>query len=145
MTGPFVASLNPVNLTRRWQISLWDINIDVSGQWDYPGVMGTLSNGFLYAASGFQLFKLNPATVVVVAKLDLLTTTTYENGTVVRYPPYSTAYNGFNALPDGTLVAKSLYRQLGCGIQGPTAVLQCVRAGSQPLPLLVTINLPIFR
>lgn len=140
VTGPFVASLNPVDLTRRWQTSLWDINIDVSGQWDYPGVMGTLSDGFLYAAAGFQLFKLNPVTGVVVAKLDLPTTTTYENGTIVTYPPYSTAYNGFNALPDGTLVAKSLYRQLGCDIQGPTAVLQCVRAGSQPLPLLVTIN-----
>jgi hypothetical protein len=140
VTAPFVASLDPVSLTRRWHTSLWSASIDVSGQWDYPGVMGTLSDGFLYAAAGFQLFKLNPASGAIVATLNLPTTTTYDNGTAVTWPPFSTAYNGFNALPDGTLVAKSLYRQLGCDIQGPTAVLQCVRVGPQPLPLLVTVD-----
>ena len=39
--------------------------------------------------------------------------------------PQNTSYNGFNATPDGTLVMKSVYRQAGCNLQGPDALLDC--------------------
>ena len=39
--------------------------------------------------------------------------------------PENTSYNGFNATSDGTIVMKSVYRQAGCTIQGPDALLNC--------------------
>ena len=30
----------------------------------------------------------------------------------------NTSYNGINALPDGTIVVKSLYREAGCTLNG---------------------------
>ncbi len=37
----------------------------------------------------------------------------------------NTSYNGINALPDGTIVLKSLYRVATCDLDGPSAILMC--------------------
>jgi hypothetical protein len=51
-----------------------------------------------------------------------------------------TSYNGLNALPDGTIVVKSLYRVGGCDKNGPSALLTCTNSGNVPASNLISIN-----
>ena len=53
----------------------------------------------------------------------------------------NTSYNGINALPDGTIVVKSLYRVAGCTLKpGPTALLECPDSRNVPPSVLITVN-----
>jgi hypothetical protein len=52
----------------------------------------------------------------------------------------NTSYNGINALPDGTIVVKSLYRVAGCQTNGPSAVLECDNARDVPRSALISVN-----
>jgi hypothetical protein len=51
-----------------------------------------------------------------------------------------TSYNGLSGLPDGTLVAKSVYRQAGCEEQGFSAFLDCPDPADVPNSLVVAID-----
>src|SRR5205085_7770614 len=51
-----------------------------------------------------------------------------------------TSYNGLTGLPDGTLVAKSVYRKPGCEQQGFSAFLNCGDLTGLPDSVVVAID-----
>lgn len=127
--GAFVARVNPVTLEPIWYNQL--INTSLNGEWDYPGSMGILQDGYLYVSYGYRLAKLDPATGLVIATLVLPT-----GGA----EPKNTSFNGFNATSDGLIVMKSVYRQAGCNQQGPDALLECPDPSDVPSSILVSVN-----
>ena len=70
-TGAFVAKLDPDTLKPIWSNQL--INTVESGEWDYPGVMSILNDGFLYVIYGHRLAKLHPQDGIVIDQVDLPT------------------------------------------------------------------------
>lgn len=132
--GAYVAQVNPVTLQFVWYNQLINIANPLSpnyGEWDYPGSLGILEDGYLYVIYGYRLAKLDPATGKVISTLVLPT----GNGL-----PQDTSFNGFNATRDGTIVMKSVYRQAGCTIQGPDALIGCPDPTDVPPSILVSVN-----
>lgn len=132
--GAYVAQINPVTLQSIWYNQLINVVNPHSpnyGEWDYPGSLGILEDGYLYVSYGYRLAKLDPATGDVIATLVLPT----GHGL-----PENTSFNGFNATTDGTIVMKSVYRQAGCTIQGPDALLDCLDPTDVPRSILVSVN-----
>ncbi|WP_419421242.1 hypothetical protein ACNVED_15345 (plasmid) [Legionella sp. D16C41] len=127
--GAYVAQINPLTLQPIWYNQL--INTSANGEWDYPGSLGILDDGYLYVSYGYRLTKLNPATGAIIATLVLPT-----GGGL----PQNTSFNGFNATADGFIVMKSVYRQAGCTIQGPNALLDCPDPTDVPPSILVSVN-----
>lgn len=127
--GAFVAQVDTSTLLPVWYTQL--INTQANGEWDYPGSLGILEDGYLYVSYGYRLSKLNPQTGDVVATLTLPTGGAAES---------DTSYNGFNATADGTIIMKSVYRQAGCTIQGPNALLDCPDPSDVPPSILVSVN-----
>lgn len=127
--GAFVAKVNPYTLEPIWYNQL--INTSQNGEWDYPGSMAILRDGFIYVIYGYRLSKIDPKTGNTIKTLVLPT----GDG-----EPQNTSYNGFNATPDGTLIMKSVYRQAGCSIQGPDALLNCPDPTDVPASILVSVN-----
>ena len=145
--GPFVAKVDPKTLKPVWYRQL--VNTVQTGEWDYPGAMAIENNGFIYVVSGYRIFKVNPANGNVVKTLKLPTQVYLRNNypdtpatydTTLTDDAVNTSYNGINALPDGTIVVKSLYRQAGCTLNGPSAVLECPEARNVPRSVLVSVN-----
>jgi len=114
--GAFVDQVDPVTLASVWHTQLMDITV-TPALWDYPGVMGMLSDGNLYVSYSHYLAKIDPSDGHVIASLDLPVN--------VDADPNNAAYNGFNATADGLLVFKSGYRAYGCTEQGPPALAKC--------------------
>jgi hypothetical protein len=54
--------------------------------------------------------------------------------------PRDTAYNGYDALPDGTIIAKTVNREKGCSEQGFSAFLKCPNPADVPPSVMVAIN-----
>lgn len=53
----------------------------------------------------------------------------------------NTSYNGINAVPDGTIVVKSLYRAADCTqYNGPSALLSCPDVRNVPQSNLISVN-----
>jgi len=126
--GAFVAKVNPNTLEPIWYNQL--INTSVNGEWDYPGSMGILQDGFIYVSYGYRLAKLD-RTGAVMSTLVLPT-----GGA----EPLNTSFNGFNATSDGIIVMKSVYREAGCSFQGPDALLNCPDPSDVPASILVSVN-----
>lgn len=126
--GAFVARVNPETLYPVWYDQL--IDTYVNGEWDYPGSMGILQDGFIYVSYGYRLAKLN-------AKGDVIETLVLPTGGA---KPENTSFNGFNATEDGFIVMKSVYRQDGCSIQGPDALLHCPNPSDVPPSILVSVD-----
>lgn len=131
--GAYVAKIDPDTLNAVWYTQLIDVCTDgcANGEWDYPGSMGILRDGYIYVSYGYRLAKLDPATGNVLATLVLPT----GGG-----QPSNTSFNGFNATSDGTIVMKSVYREAGCTIQGPDALLNCPDPTDVPPSILVSVN-----
>jgi len=127
-TGSFVARVDPQTLETVWSNQL--INTVETGEWNYPGVVSALQDGFLYAIYGHRLSKLDPRDGRVVGQIELPTLAA----------PGDTSYNGMSGLPDGTLVAKSVYRQAGCTEQGFLAFLKCPDPTDVPNSIVVAID-----
>jgi hypothetical protein len=145
--GPFVAKVDPKTLEPVWFTQL--VNTVETGEWDYPGAMAIMEDGFIYAVSGYRLFKVDPADGTVVATLELPTTVFMRNNFPTDPATYdstptenavNTSYNGINALPDGTIVLKSLYRVAGCTLNGPSALLECPDARNVPASVLLSVD-----
>jgi hypothetical protein len=145
--GPFVSRLNPKTLKPVWHTQL--LNTKKSREWDYPGAMAIESNGFIYVVSSYRIWKVNPANGHVVKTLTLPTMVEMRSNYPDSPPEYekhptqdaaNTSYNGINALPDGTIIVKSLYRQAGCKKDGPSAVLKCPETQNVPRSVLVSVN-----
>jgi hypothetical protein len=124
--GPFVAKVDPETLAPVWYTQL--VNTEETMEWDYPGAMAIEKNGYIYVVSGYRIFKVDPGDGQVVATLRLPTLVHIRNNYPNHPPTYdpnltddsaNTSYNGINALPDGTIVVKSLYRQAECTKNGP--------------------------
>jgi hypothetical protein len=133
--GAFVAKLDSKTLKQIWYKPL--IHIDTKNKysaWDYPGVIGMLDDGMLYVIYGNLLTKLDQDGNQVGDTLTLPTDIKNE------WPAGDTAYNGFVALPDGTIIAKTVYRSFGCHEQGFDAFLKCKQALAVPHSVLVAIN-----
>jgi hypothetical protein len=120
-TGTFVARVDPQTLQPVWSNQL--INTVETDEWNYPGVLSALQDGFLYQIYGYRLAKLNPLNGNVLGQIELPTLAA----------PRDTSYNGLDGWPDGTLVAKSVYRQAECEEQGFAAFLQCRIRPTYPL------------
>src|SRR5215471_6569179 len=69
--GPFVAKVDPQTLEPVWFTLLR--NTVEAGEWDYPGAMAILNDGYIYVVSGYRIYKVNPADGSVVATLVLPT------------------------------------------------------------------------
>ncbi|MFN7098090.1 MAG: hypothetical protein ACK4PR_11125, partial [Gammaproteobacteria bacterium] len=69
--GAFVDKVNPTTLERVWHNQL--INTAVTGEWDYPGSLGILKDGYLYVSYGYRLAKIDPTNGRVVTTLVLPT------------------------------------------------------------------------
>jgi hypothetical protein len=128
-SGSFVASVEPGTLDQRWRRVL--INTKATDEWDYPGVLNVLNDGSLVVIYGYHIARLNPATGAVEAS------TTLPTG---KSAPRDTAYNGYDALPDGTIIAKTVNRQKGCTEQGFSAFLHCPHPSDVPPSVMVAIN-----
>jgi len=145
--GPFVAKVNPSTLQSIWYTQLEDTN--ETGDWNYPGAMAILSDAYIYVVSGYKIYKVDPANGTVVSTLSLPTEVYMRDNYPDTPPTYdttltenavNTSYNGINALPDGTIVVKSLYRVAGCTLQGPSAILACPDSQNVPRSNLISVN-----
>jgi hypothetical protein len=145
--GPFVAKVDPQTLAPIWYTQL--VNTVETGEWDYPGAMAIENDGYIYVVSGYRIFKVDPADGYVVDTLTLPTMVHMRNNYADTPPTYdsfltenavNTSYNGINALPDGTIVVKSLYRVAGCTLNGPSALLSCPDAQDVPASVLISVN-----
>jgi hypothetical protein len=126
--GAFVARVNPLTLEPIWYKQL--INTDLNGEWDYPGSMGILQDGFIYVSYGYRLTKMDKTGKII----DTLVLPTGGGA------PQNTSFNGFNATSDGIIVMKSVYRQAGCSIQGPDALLNCPDPTDVPSSILISVD-----
>jgi hypothetical protein len=151
--GPYVAKLDPNTMKPEWYTQLR--NTRKYHEWDYPGAMAIESNGFIYAVSGYHVWKVNPYNGKIVQTLTLPTVVYNRDNYSGSYanppatPSYyqqpsqdavNTSYNGINALPDGTLILKSLYRTAGCPLQGPSAIITCDQSQNIPRSVLISVN-----
>src|SRR5215470_7873739 len=128
-TGSFVARVDPQTLQTLWFNQL--INTVETHEWNYPGVLSALHNGFLYLIYGYRLAKLDPQNGRVLGQMELPTG---------RAAPRDTSYNGLSGLRDGTLVAKSVYRERGCEQQGFSAFLCCPHPQLVPNSVVAAID-----
>ena len=127
-TGSFVARVDLRTFRTVWYNQL--IDTAKNGDWNYPGVLSALQDGFLYVIYGYHLAKLDPQTGRVLDKIALPTLAA----------PRDTSYNGLTGLPDGTLIAKAIYRQAGCEEQGFSAFLDCPDPTDIPKSVVVAID-----
>ncbi len=146
--GPFVAKVNPRTLRPIWFNQLRNTKEEM--EWDYPGAMAIMNNGYIYVVSGYRIYKLDPADGSVVDTLVLPTSVYMRNNYPDTPPTYdstpteyaaNTSYNGINAVQDGTIVVKSLYRAADCtDLDGSSALLDCPDSRNVPQSLLVSVD-----
>lgn len=149
--GPFVARINPRTLETVWknQLTINDTAAGGNGDWNYPGGMAIMNDGFIYVVSGYFIYKVNPVTGATVDQLQLPTMVKMQTNWPCNDPviysetavenKQNTAYNGINAMLDGTIILKSLYRVAGCTIDGPDA-FQCDPNNNLPQSFLVSVD-----
>lgn len=133
-SGSFVARLQPDTFDQVWRRVL--INTNVTGEWDYPGVLSSFAHDGLIVIYGYHIARLDPGTGAILAQATLPT-----GGS----QPKNTAYNGLDALPDGTIIAKTVNRQPGCTEQGFSAFLKCPNPSSAPASVMVAIDPKTFK
>lgn len=145
--GPYVAKVNPKTLRPEWYRQLR--NTRKHEEWDYPGGMAIMDDGFIYVVSGYRIYKVSPKHGKVVKTLVLPTMVHMRKNYPTSPPEFeegltqdasNTAYNGINALPDGTIILKSLYRNSNCERNGPSAILKCPESGNIPASILVSVD-----
>ena len=128
-SGSFVASVEPGTLNERWRRVL--INTNATDEWDYPGVLNVLQDGSLVVVYGYHIARLDPTTGAIEAATALPTG---------QSAPRDTSYNGYDALPDGTIIAKTVNRQQGCTENGFSAFLQCPDPSDVPPSVMVAVD-----
>jgi len=69
--GPYVAKVDPKTLKPVWYTQLR--NTVQAGEWDYPGGMAIMRDGYIYVVSGYRVYKVYPANGNVVTTLELPT------------------------------------------------------------------------
>ena len=150
--GPFVAKVHPQTLATIWYTQLRNTGDGgcTNGEWDYPGAMAIENDGYIYVVSGYRIYKVEPAGGSVVDTLVLPTMVYMRNNWPCLPANYdnfltddlvNTSYNGINALPDGTIILKSLYRAADCEcMNGSDALLGCPDYANVPQSVLISVN-----
>jgi hypothetical protein len=133
-SGSYVARLEVGTLKEVWRHVL--INTNTTNEWNYPGVVNELANSSLVVIYGYRMAKLDPATGAIQAQVTLPTGDS---------EPRDTSYNGYDALANGTIIAKSVNRQKGCQEEGFSAFLKCPNPTSVPPSVLVAIDHTTFK
>jgi hypothetical protein len=128
-SGSYIARLEVGTLKEMWRHVL--INTNTTNEWNYPGVVNELADGSLVVIYGYRMAKLDPATGAIKAQVTLPTGDS---------EPRDTSYNGYDALPDGTIIAKSVNREKGCQEEGFSAFLKCPNPTDVPPSVLVAID-----
>lgn len=103
------AQLSKIDLrtwTVTWTTRLMDTR--TTPDWSYPGAVGVQADGSLVVLWSYHAARVDPETGEILARTVLPT----------GQEPRDVTYNGFVVLPDGHLVAKSLYRMPGCTENG---------------------------
>lgn len=121
---PRLSAFDPLTLTEKWRIEL---PMPDSAFWNYPGGIGVLANGALFVAYATRLARIEPQTGAVMAIANL----------PAPAGQADTAYNGFIALPDGRLLAKSHHRKANCPHGGYRALIECGVSGLPPSALVI--------
>src|SRR3712207_5595245 len=84
--GPLVATVDPKTLKPVWYTQL--VNTRKTREWDYPGAMAIMNDGFIYVVSGYLIFKVNPANGRVAKTLKLPTLVHMRNNYPSTPPTY---------------------------------------------------------
>lgn len=121
---PRLSAFNPQTLDEIWRI---DLPLADGAFWNYPGGIGVLAGGALYAAYATRVARIAPETGRIIAIAEL----------PAPAGAAHTAYNGFIALPDGRLLAKSHHRKSDCPHSGYRALIECGVDGLPPSALVV--------
>jgi hypothetical protein len=131
----YVAKLEPDTAKQIWRTNLSDAT--QNNELHLSGAVDVMANGDLVAISDHTLYKLNGDTGEILAKNDMPTG---------KSAPNDTAFNGIDAFPDGTIIARSLNRPPGCTKNGYPAAANPPPAGctgapeSAPGSVLVAVN-----
>lgn len=148
--GPFVAKVDPKTLEPVWknQLVINDVAAGGNGDWNYPGGMAIMNDGYIYVVSGYWMYKVDPKDGSLFEKLQLPTLVNMPASDPP--PPYettltdnakNTSYNGINATAGGIIVLKSLYRSDTCEDKdGSDALLDCSDVKNVPQSVLVTVD-----
>ncbi len=128
-SGSYIARVEVGTLKEMWRHVL--INTNTTNEWNYPGVVNELADGSLVVVYGYRMAKLDPATGTVQAQVTLPTGNS---------EPRDTSYNGYDALPDGTIIAKSVNREKGCQEEGFSAFLKCPNPTDVPPSVMVAVD-----
>jgi hypothetical protein len=115
---PRLSAFDPYSLKEIWRI---DLPAPEGRYWNYPGGIGLLGGGGLYAVFATRIVRVDPLTGRLLSLRDLPA----PNGAA------DTAYNGFVALSDGRLLTKSHHRKTDCPYGGYRAIIEC---GVEDLP-----------
>lgn len=125
-TGQFVAKFDPSTGEQIWKTTLLDINASSPVQWIAFGSLGIHANGYLYAAAGPSIWKIDRSNGAIVAHTEL---------PIQGMPPTDANFDGFHVAPDahGTILMKTQTRPPGCPTQGNGAMTSCqADYGPQP-------------
>ncbi len=133
-SGSFVSRVEAGSLKEVWRHVL--INTNTTDEWDYPGVVNELADGSPVVIYGYRMAKLDPATGAIKAQVTLPTGDS---------EPRDTSYNGYDALPDGTIIAKSVNREKGCQEEGFSAFLKCPNPTDVPASVMVASDSKTFK
>jgi outer membrane protein assembly factor BamB len=106
----YIAKLDANTLEEVWRTNLSDAS--ENNQLHLSGAVDVLEDGSLVAISDHTLYKLDGDTGEIVAKNDMPTGDS---------EPTDSAFNGIDAFPDGTIIARSMNRPAGCTLNGYTA------------------------
>jgi hypothetical protein len=132
-SGPYVAKINPGDLSQVWRTYLLNLNATSVGPgntWMYIGGINVLKDGNIAVITNDYLYKLNGTTGAVEAALTL------PSG---NSSPPNTSWNGFAAWPVGTLVMKSLTRAPGCNAQALN-VIYCPTEKNAPNSTVAVVD-----
>lgn len=133
-SGSFVSRVETGSLKEMWRHVL--INTNITNEWNYPGVVNELADGSLVVIYGYRMAKLNPSTGVITAQVTMPTGASQ---------PRDTSYNGYDAFPDGTIIAKSVNREQGCQEEGFSAFLKCPNPTDVPPSVMVAVDSKTFK
>ncbi|MCG3777277.1 MAG: hypothetical protein JW395_4155 [Nitrospira sp.] len=127
--GQFIARFNASTGKQIWFTSTGNGNDP--DQWIAFGSMGIHKNGYLYAAAGPNIYKMDRQTGGIIATAEM---------TVLGSLPTDANFDGFEIAPDkkGTILMKTQNRPVGCTNQGNAALGTC--GGTSPNTTVVAVD-----